>query len=224
MEINYFSNKIKVFKYCNNNFVIQFIDLKNFCLFNCSDGFQYFFSSYQYKISNISKIILTNMHINNLSGLMGLLSSLNLIGRVKSLHIYGPKDLIYYLKLNKKYSHTNFNYFIYIHILNTGLIINNRNYRVYAFLSNYCDNFFIVEQEKFGTFLLNKAKKNGLLPNSFYGKLKLGLVFQLPDGYFLNGSSFTIVNFSGDQVSLIFNSSLRRINLETILRSKFVLF
>ena len=224
MKINYFSNKIAVFKYYNSNFIVQFIGLKNFCLFNCSDGFQYFFSSYQYKISNISKIILTNMHINNLSGLMGLLSSLNLIGRVKSLHIYGPKDLIYYLELNKKYSHTNFNYLIYIHVLNTGLIINNRSYRVYSFLSNDYDNFFIVEQEKFGTFLLNKAKKNGLLPNSLYGKLKLGLLFQLPDGYLLNGCSFTSTNFPGNQISLVFNSSLRRINLEIILRSKFVLF
>lgn len=225
MKINYFSSKITALKYYDNNFIVQFADLKNFCLFNCCEGVQYFFSSYKhkYKIKNVAKIILTNMHIKNLSGLIGLLSSLNLISRIKSLHIYGPKDLVYYLELNKKYSHTNFNYLIYIHILSTGLIINDDNYRVYSFVTQDNYNFLIMQQEKFITFLVDKAKINGLVPNSLYSKLKMGFIFQLPDGYLLNGSKFISIYLPGDQVSFVFDLYSRRINLEIALRSKFIL-
>nr|YP_009393643.1 ribonuclease Z [Caloglossa beccarii]ARW62205.1 ribonuclease Z [Caloglossa beccarii] len=225
MKINYFSSKITILKHYNNNFIIQFADLKNFCLFNCCEGFQYFFSSYkhQYKIKNIAKIIITSMHINNLSGLIGLLSSLNLIGRFKSLHIYGPKDLIYYLELNKKYSHTNFNYLIYIHVLSTGLIINDYNYRVYSFIIKNYYSFLVMQQEKFVTFLLSKAKGNGLVPNSFYSKLKIGLIFQLPDGYLLNGSNFTAIYLFGSQISLLLDLYPRRSNTEMVLRSNYIL-
>lgn len=224
MKINYFSSSIKILRYYDNNFVVQLIGLKDLYLFNCCEGCQYFFANHRYKINNISKIILTNMQVNNLSGLIGLLSSLNLIGRIKSLHIYGPKDLVYYLKLNKKYSHTNFNYLIYIHILTTGLIINNYKHRIYAFINNYKYNFLIIENEKVGTFLLNKAKKNGLVPNSLYSKLKIGLNFKLPDGYLLDGNNFTLTNLSGSQISFLWDIYFRRVNIEIVLRSRFILY
>ena len=142
MEINCLSNSINNFQYSNTSFIIQFFTFKDIWVFNCYEGCQYFIINNQFKINNISKIILTDLHINNMSGLLGLLSSLNLIGRRKCLHIYGPKDLLYYLDLGKKYSHTNFNYIIYIHILTTGLIINYSQYRLYAF-ENYCQYEFI---------------------------------------------------------------------------------
>lgn len=224
IKVNYFSSNIKILKYYDNNFVLQFTDLKDIYLFNCSEGCQYFFSSYNYKINNISKIILTSMQVDNVSGLIGLLSSLNLMGRIKSLHIYCSKDLVYYLELNKKYSHTNFNYLIYIHVLTTGLIINHCKYRIYTFIDHYKYNFLIIEKEKAGTFLLNKAIKNGLIPNSLYGKLKMGLNFKLPDGYLLNGNNFTSTNLSGNQISFVYDIYFRRLNVEMILKSKFILY
>nr|YP_009391161.1 ribonuclease Z [Dipterocladia arabiensis]ARW59305.1 ribonuclease Z [Dipterocladia arabiensis] len=214
MEINCLNNSISNFNYLNTSFVIQFLTFKDIWMFNCYEGCQYIVTNNKLKINNISKIIITDLHINNMSGLLGLLSSLNLIGRTKSLHIYGPKDLAFYLDLSKKYSHTNFNYIIYIHILTTGLIINYYHYRLYAFKNDNQYEFIIMQLEQYGTFILSKAKKNYVIPGPMYGKLKQGLKFVLPDGLILDGKKFTSFNLFGTQVSLILNRSYRRINIE----------
>lgn len=220
MKIYCFNSNIKILKYNDKNLMIQFSILKNVLLFNCGEGYQYLIVNNKYKINNISKIVLTNMHIKNLSGLLGLLSSLNLIGRTKSLHIYGPCDLVYYLELNKKYSHTNFNYKIYIHILTSGLIINDFNYKVYSLISNYQYSFLVIEQEKVGTFLVSKAQVNGLSPNSLYGKLKKGSIFMLPDGYLLNGNSFRLFSSLGYEISYLSDKYCRRNSYELFMKSK----
>nr|YP_009395915.1 ribonuclease Z [Dasya naccarioides]ARW65101.1 ribonuclease Z [Dasya naccarioides] len=225
MEINCLNNSIHNIKYSNNSFVVQFLTFKEIWIFNCYEGCQYLIANNNLKINNISKIIMTDLHIKNMSGLLGLLSSLNLIGRIKSLHIYGPKDLAYYLDLSKKYSHTNFNYIIYIHILTTGLIINYQKYRVYAFNNNCKYEFLIIQSEKYGKFILDKAQNNYLLPGPLYGDLKKGLYFVLPDGVILNGNYFTLLNnLFGNQISFILDRYYRRINIENNIIASIILY
>nr|YP_009392403.1 ribonuclease Z [Caloglossa monosticha]ARW60965.1 ribonuclease Z [Caloglossa monosticha] len=219
-----FNSNIKIITYRDNNLMIQFSISKNVLLFNCCESCQYLIVSNKYKINNISKIILVNMHVKNLSGLVGFLSSLNLIGRIKSLHIYGPSDLVYYLELNKKYSHTNFNYNIYVHVLTSGLIINDFNYKIYSIISNRQYNFLVVEQEKVGTFLVSKAQSNGLVPNSLYGKLKKGLIFMLPDGYLLDGNCFTLITSQGCQIPYVLDEYCRRNGVEVFMKLKTIFF
>jgi len=178
----------------------------------------------KFKINKISKIIITDLHINNLSGLMGLLSTLNLIGRIQPLHIYGPKDIIYYLDLCKKYSHTNFNYVVYVHILKTGLIINHYRYRIYTLFKTYQYDFLIIELEKYGKFFFHKAKKNYLTPGPLYGKLKKGLDFILPDGIILNGNSFTDFSILGIKLSFFINRYYKRKILENSVNSNIILY
>ena len=225
MEINCLNNSIHNIKYSNSSFVVQFLTFKDIWIFNCYEGCQYLITNNNLKINNISKIIMTDLHINNMSGLLGLLSSLNLIGRIKSLHIYGPKDLAHYLDLSKKYSHTNFNYIIYIHILNTGLIINYDQYRVYAFNNNHKYEFLIIQSEQYGKFILDKAQNNYLLPGPLYGELKKGLDFVLPDGVILNGNYFTLLNnLFGNQILFFLDRYYRRINIENNVMSSIILF
>nr|YP_009392809.1 ribonuclease Z [Caloglossa intermedia]ARW61371.1 ribonuclease Z [Caloglossa intermedia] len=224
MKLYCLSSNIKVLKCYDSNLMIHFSFLKSVLLFNCCESCQYLIINNNHKINNISIIILTDMHISNLSGLVGLLSSLNLLGRIKSLHIYGPKDLANYLELNKKYSHTNFCYVIYIHILTPGLVISNHNYKIYSLGYNYEHNFLIIEKEKTGAFLASKALSNGLVPNSLYSRLKKGLIFLLPDGCLLSGNSFTCYNLHGSQVSFVSDRYYRRKNLETLSGSEAIFF
>ena len=224
MQIYYLKRSINNFKYYNASFIIQFYSINDTYLFNCFESCQYVIMKSKFKINKISKIILTNLHINNLSGLIGLLSSLNLIGRIDSLHIYGPKDIIYYLDLCKKYSRTNFNYIIYVHILKTGLIINHCKYRIYSFCYSFQYDFIVIESQKFGKFFLDKAQKNYLLPSPLYSKLKQGLNFILPDGFTLNGYSFTIFNMIGNQLIFCFNKYYKRKILENSVNSNIIFY
>nr|WGH13763.1 Ribonuclease Z [Lophurella pseudocorticata] len=208
----------------NISFLIKLSVIKDIWLFNCIEGSQFNFLNQGFKINNISKIIIPNLHISSISGLLGLLSTLNLIGRTKSLHIYAPIDLKYYLDLGKKYSKTNFSYILYIHVLKTGLIINQYGCRIYSL--NYCNcyQFFIIQSEQYGTFYLDKAKNNYILPGPLYGKLKKGFTFLFPDGFVLNGSHFTSSNVLGCQISCLFSSFYTRKVFESMYNARLILF
>nr|QCI07631.1 ribonuclease Z [Nitophyllum punctatum] len=215
MQFSYLNNKIGSLYRSDTSFMINFIAIKDIWIFNCSEGCQYNTINNESKINNVSKIIITDLYIHNTSGLLGLLSSLNLIGRTKDLHIYGPKNLANYLDLSKKYSHTNFSYTIYIHVLAIGLVINTNKYRVYTLGNKNQYQFFIMQSEYSGKFFLSKAKKSYLIQGPLYGKLKKGSSFILPDGHTLYGCQFTISHLIGLQLCFVVDKYYNRVLLES---------
>nr|YP_010618814.1 Ribonuclease Z [Deltalsia parasitica]WAX02827.1 Ribonuclease Z [Deltalsia parasitica] len=222
--LRYLSFDTYILKSTNISFLIKLSAIKDIWVFSCIEGSQSNFLNQRFKINNVSKIIIPNLHISNISGLLGLLSTLNLTGRTKSLHIYAPVDLKYYLDLGKKYSKTNFSYMLYIHVLKTGLIINQYGCRIYAlnYHSNY--EFFIIQSEKYGTFYLDKARNNYLLPGPLYGKLKKGFSFLFPDGFILSGSNFTARNALGSQILCVCSSFYSRRVIESMNKTRVILF
>lgn len=195
-------------------FALNLKYLKEIWIFNCIQGCQHQFGNKQIKINLISKIIITDLYINNISGLLGLLSSLSLINRKKALHIYSYKGINKYLKLGIKYSQTNFRYNLYFHILKTGLIINHHFYQVYAFTNKLKFEFLIISKEKFGKFKLNKAQYFNIIEGPLYGKLKKRDSLILPDGVILNGQYFTEKNKSGSKMLNINNKYHQRNSFE----------
>nr|YP_009393233.1 ribonuclease Z [Symphyocladiella dendroidea]ARW61795.1 ribonuclease Z [Symphyocladiella dendroidea] len=224
MILRYLNFNTYILKSPNISFLIKLPTIKDIWVFSCIEGSQFNFLKQSFKINNISKIIIPNLHISNISGLLGLLSTLNLTGRTKSLHIYAPIDLQYYLDLGKKYSKTNFSYMLYIHVLKTGLIINQYSCRIYALNCHGCYEFFIIQSEQHGTFYLDKARNNYLLPSPLYGKLKKGLSFLFLDGFILSGSNFTSCNALGSQISCLFSSFYSRRAFESINNTRLILF
>nr|YP_009391567.1 ribonuclease Z [Laurenciella marilzae]ARW59711.1 ribonuclease Z [Laurenciella marilzae] len=216
MVLCYLNANLCFIQKSNISLLIKLSSFKDIWIFNCTEGCQFNIATHGFKINNLSKIILTNLHINNISGLLGLLSSLNLIGRTKSLHLYGPVDLRYYLDLGKKYSRTNFNYVIYLHVLKTGLIINHYDYRIYALYCQSSFEFIFIKSERYGTFFLDKARYNYLVPGPLYGKLKKGMSFLLPDGFIMNGTSLTSRNNLGFHLNCFTDNFYRRKVFENV--------
>nr|ARW68626.1 ribonuclease Z [Palisada sp.] len=216
MLLCYLNASLCVIQKSNISLLIKLSSFKEIWILNCAEGCQFNIINQGSKINNLSKIILTNLHISNISGLLGLLSSLNLIGRTKSLHLYGPTGLKYYLDCGKKYSRTNFNYVIYLHVLKTGLIVNHYGCRIYAFYSKSCSEFIFVKSEQYGTFFLDKARSNYLAPGPLYGKLKKGMSFLLPDGSIFDGIKLTSQNIVGSHLNCLTDNFYRRKVVENV--------
>nr|QCI04415.1 ribonuclease Z [Antithamnion hubbsii] len=206
------------------SFIIKLIHLKDIWLFNCCDGCQHIIIQEKIKVNQISKIIIADLHIDNLSGLLGLLSSLNLSGRNKPLHIYGPLGLEEYLDLGKKYSHTNFCYNIYIHTIQKGLFIDHIDYRIYALLQDDYFEFIIISHEKYGKFSLGKAKKFRVISGPLYGQLKKSVNFILPDGFILNGVNFTNCKYLGTKLVLCIYRYHNRQFIQNSVNSQILLY
>nr|YP_009244146.1 hypothetical protein Gele_138 [Gelidium elegans]AMK96388.1 hypothetical protein Gele_138 [Gelidium elegans] len=196
---NYLPNLHKISK----SFALKLIQSKEIWLFNCQESCQHNLIKKNVKINNISKIILTKLDTDNISGLIGLLSSLNLIGRKDNLKIYSPTGIDHYLDLAKKYSQTNFKYELYIYHFQTGLIIEQYNYKLYIFVKTKEHTIFLISKEKYGQFKLNKANVFYLVKGPLYGQLKKDKCLLLPDGTIIQGNYFKSNNISGEQLALI---------------------
>lgn len=207
------------------SFVIKMQQLGQVWLFNCPEGCQHTLARKKIKISQIAKIIVTDLSIKHLSGLFGLLSSLSLNTSIEKIDIYGPKGLVNYLFLGRQYSQTNFRYTLSVHNIENGVVVQNQFYQLYAFIdmvSILSFSYFILISEKPGRFNLLQAKNYNIPPGYLYGELKIGNDFILPDGFILYGKRFINSYYLGSKISLLSNYNTRQ-SLEVIKNSR-VLF
>jgi len=214
MEIIHLTRNQPYHNSLNISFALKLIKTKDVWIFNCNEACQHNLVMQNIRIGLISRIIITDMHIDNISGLPGLLSSLSLTNRLKALHIYGPVGLVKYLEFSKKYVHTNFRYVLYFHTLQTGLVIASDIYRFYTFINYLQFSAFLISKEKYGKFQLAKALDFNLLSGPMYGKLKQGDSFLLPDGFIVNSSSFSADNYTGDKITVFIGRYHSRCSIE----------
>lgn len=206
-------------------FAVKIQDAGQVWLLNCSEGCQNILARKKIKISQITKIIITDLKIQNVSGLMGLLSSLSLNTVIKTIDLYGPKGLAEYLYLGRKYSQTNFRYALSIYRIETGLIIINNFYRMYAFKklnTLFIYSYSILTSERPGHFNLLQATNFQLPLGPLFGNLKLGKDFILPDGTIIYGNKFVDNYYLGNKISF-FSDSIERCSLENINNGNFIL-
>lgn len=67
---------------------------EHFFLIDCGEGTQLQLRNNQIKLSKINHIFLSHLHGDHFFGIFGLLSTLNLLGRTNTLHIYSHKNII----------------------------------------------------------------------------------------------------------------------------------
>lgn len=62
-------------------------------MIDCGEGTQLQFRKAKLKFSRLNHIFISHLHGDHCFGLLGLISTLNLLGRTAELHIYSPKGL-----------------------------------------------------------------------------------------------------------------------------------
>ena len=110
--------------------------------------------SYGVKFQSIDHILISHLHGDHYFGLVGLLSTMNLLGRVKPIAIYGPVRLqeIIELQLNNDQSQLSFD--VAFHVLNpksSGLLFEDKIIRL--------DNFPLSHRIPASGFLITEKKK-----------------------------------------------------------------
>lgn len=106
------------------------------------------------KAQRINNIFISHLHGDHYLGLMGLLSTMHLLGRKKPLNLYGPKGLAEIITLQLKYSETVFNYHVDFHEVDTtvhGLVHEDDFMCVYSIPLNHripCSGYLFEEKSK----------------------------------------------------------------------------
>lgn len=168
---------------------------EKYYLIDCGEGTQQQLAKYNLKAARIDYIFISHLHGDHYFGLIGLLSSLHLNGRVKPMQIFGPKPLLEILEIQFKYSDTVLRYpieFFPIEADESRQIFENSDLTVKTIVLNHRipTTGFIFQQKKRQRKLIKE--KTDEVPMAYYTALKKGVDVELPNGDILRSEDYTI--------------------------------
>ncbi len=168
-------------------------------LIDCGEGTQLQLTKYKIKRSKINRIFISHLHGDHYFGLIGLISSMGLMGRTNDLHIYAPDPLKKIIDLHLEAANSILPFKLYFHeIIKEGEIVNDNKITVYAFKVNHritCWGFKFTEKKNPRSILLDKVKAYEI-PESYYGELQKGKDYTTKKGTIIANESVTEANIA----------------------------
>jgi len=150
---------------------------ENSFLIDCGEGTQMQMDRYKIRRSKISHIFISHLHGDHYFGLIGLLTSMGLLGRKSELHLYGPEQLKVILDLQLEVADAHLPYDFHFHALQTeGVIVDEPKIIVECFKVKHrveCWGFLFREQKNLRKIEPDQVKKYNI-PTSFYENLHKG--------------------------------------------------
>jgi len=181
----------------NRNPTAQLLNCnEKFYLIDCGEGTQQQLIRYGFKASKIDFIFISHLHGDHYFGLIGLLSSLHLNGRIKPLKIFAPAALKDILDIQFRYSETDIRYpieFIATDPLKSARIFENADLTVDTMILNHripCTGFRFSQKKRLRKLLIDKLEAESI-GVQYYPLLKRGADLTLPDGRVLLNADYT---------------------------------
>lgn len=170
---------------------------EKFYLIDCGEGTQQQLIKYGYKASKIDYVFISHLHGDHYFGLIGLLSSLHLNGRVKPIKIFAPEPLQEILALQFKHSETVIRYpieFVVTQANETAQIFENTDLVVESFVLNHripCTGFKFTQKKRLRKLIVEKLEEEQI-DVEYYPLLKRGVDLNLPDGRVILNKDYTM--------------------------------
>jgi ribonuclease Z len=146
-------------------------------LIDCGEGTQMQIARYRIRHSKIGHIFISHLHGDHYFGLIGLITSMGLLGREHPLNLYGPAPLIEIIELQLKVANTTLPFAVLFHPLEKdGIILDHPKFSVACFETRHripCWGFFITEKRNPRKIIREKVIEYGI-PAAFYDFLKKG--------------------------------------------------
>lgn len=154
-------------------------------LFDCGEGTQISLKMLNLHWKRISKIFISHMHADHVTGLPGLLMLSSQVDRTEPLYIYGPKMLGEYIAENRRILDMYINYQIIFKEVTPGIVFEDEEYYVEAvplLHTKPCYGYVLTEKDRAGEFFPEEAKKLGVPCGPMWGQLQKGNNVTLNDG------------------------------------------
>ncbi len=166
-------------------------------LIDCGEGTQMQIARYRIKRSKIHHIFISHLHGDHYFGLIGLLTSMGLLGRTQSLHLYAPAELESIIHLQLKVAATELPFPLLFHPLpSSGMLVDNPKFSVECFPTEHripCWGFIIREIRK--PRKIDKERIHAYdIPAAFYERLKNGDDYESRTGELVRNEWVTIPN------------------------------
>lgn len=182
----------------NRNPTAQVLNINDHLyLIDCGEGTQQQMLRFEVKASRIDYIFISHLHGDHYLGLVGLLSSMHLNGRKKTLYLFGPPHLMEIIDLQLKYSETTLHFplaFTQTNAQKAEVIVNNNDIIIETIPLNHridCTGFIFREKKR-----LRKLRKEIIeemeIPVAYFTALKKGADYTSPTGKVYKNEDLTI--------------------------------
>lgn len=169
-------------------------------LIDCGEGTQMQLARYKVKRGRINHIFISHLHGDHYFGLIGLITSMGLLGREQDLHLYGPPALEQIINLQLEVASTTLPFTMHFHGLKKdGLILDLPKVAVECFSTRHripCFGFIIREKKK-----PRKVNRDAAIaaniPSVYYERLKNGDDYETRDGQIIKNDTVTYANTPG---------------------------
>ncbi|HEV2479071.1 MAG TPA: ribonuclease Z [Puia sp.] len=163
-------------------------------LVDCGEGTQMQMAKYKIRRSKINHIFISHLHGDHYFGLIGLLTSMGLLGRTQELHLYAPPALHEIIGMQLKVADIGLPYPLHFHSLTAeGSILRETRFEVSCFPVYHrieCWGFLFREIRPFRRINPEKARQYEV-PSSFFDRLKWGESYLRKDGVLVENQSVT---------------------------------
>ncbi|HXI00743.1 MAG TPA: ribonuclease Z [Sphingobacteriaceae bacterium] len=166
-------------------------------LIDCGEGTQSQLLRYGIKSQRIDHIFITHLHGDHYLGLVGLLSSLHLNGRIKPMRIYAPPGLQEIVELQFKHSQTILRYqivFYSIQNITPEVIYENNELTVETIILSHripCTGFKFTEKQRLPKIIRSKAEALDI-PVEYIPLIKKGFSYTSKDGKIYTAEELTM--------------------------------
>lgn len=173
--------------------VLQTID--EAYLIDCGEGTQGRIVQYKIKRSRLNRIFISHLHGDHYFGLIGLLTSMSLLGRTNDLHLHAPAPLQQIIQLQLDAADTKLSYVLHFHpITEEGEIANDKRLSISAFKVSHridCWGFLFREKKKPRSIVPEKARAYEI-PEAYFGELQKGNDYTTKKGTIIPNDEVTI--------------------------------
>ena len=166
---------------------------ERFFLIDCAEGTQVQLKKYKFKYQKISRIFISHLHGDHYFGLIGLLTTMHLLGRERDLHIYAHENLKKIIDSQLEASNTLLSYPLFFHSITEnyeGILFEDNKICISTFLLDHgilCNGFLFQEKILHRKILSQKIQQHNV-PHDEIIKLQSG------DDFFCKETSKKIAN------------------------------
>ena len=172
----------------NKNQTAQLLSFnERFFLIDCGENTQVQLRKYQLSFQRINHIFISHLHGDHYYGLIGLITSMHLLGRKKELHVYADPQLKEIIMIQLEASKTELAYPLFFHPLdykNLKLLFEDEKIQVKSFPLKHsiaCCGF-LVEERQLERRMISEAIMEHKIPVNCIPGIKAGGDFTKSDG------------------------------------------
>jgi len=181
----------------NRNLSGQLVVIANqYLLIDCGEGTQIQLRKNKISIQRIDHVFISHLHGDHFYGLIGLLSTMHLLGRTKPIHIYAHEGLKKTIEVQLEVSYSKLSYQLNFHNLKNEsgvVLVENKHFCVESIKLKHsipCSGFLIREVEKPRNILKEAIEKYNI-PVKDRAGIKKGEDFQTSAGTVIKNEEIT---------------------------------